>query len=164
MVTVMLSETECQIAEMIGRRRRQISLTYDRISTRRDFTSNGLKNDIESSAAEMAVAKYLNIYPEWSPTPGEVPRFDLRWRDIRLDVKSTDRPDGNLLIPHLDKLVLYFLVCGLMPRKSIVGCLQGSLVPERGQWREDMPHQPCWFVPADKLNQLKEVKSGTQAG
>lgn len=155
MFTVILSPAECEIADLIGRRRREISLRNAR-ETRREYTDNGLKNDIESSAAEMAVAKYLNIYPDWFPTEGEVPRFDLHWRDVRLDVKSTARPDGNLLIPHLDKSLIYFLVCGEMPQKSIIGCLRGDLVPERGQWREDMPHEPCWFVPAERLNQLKE--------
>jgi len=157
MFTVTLSETECRIAELIGCRRRQISLMYNRISTRRDFTSDGIKNDIESSAAELAVAKYLNIYPEWSPTPGAVPKFDLRSNGNHLDVKSTERSDGNLLIPHLDMDILYFLVCGTMPRKQIIGCLKGDLVPERGQWREDLPHQACWFVPAERLNQIKEL-------
>jgi len=157
MFTVILSETECSIAEMIGRRRRQISLAYDRTSTRHDFTSDGIKNDIESSAAELAVAKYFNIYPEWSPTHGEVPKFDLTLHGLHLDVKSTDRLDGNLLIPFLDKSLVYVLVCGSMPKKSLIGCLRGDLVPERGRWREDLPHAPCWFVPAEKLNQIKEV-------
>lgn len=157
MFTVTLSETECRIAEIIGQRRRQISLNYDRASTRRDFNSNGLRNDIESAAAELAVAKYFNIYPEWSPTKGEVPKFDLRLRGLHLDVKSTDREDGNLLIPYLNKALVYVLVCGLMPRKCLIGSLRGDLVPARGRWREDMPHQPCWFVTADRLNQLQEV-------
>jgi hypothetical protein len=157
MATVILSKAECEIAEMIGRKRREISLMHGR-QTRRDFTPDGIRNEIESSAAELAVAKYLNIYPEWSPTEGEVPRFDLRLRDIRLDVKSTDRPDGNLLIPNLDKSILYFLVCGEMPVKNVIGCLKGELVPERGVWREDMPHLPCWFVPAGKMNRLGERK------
>lgn len=156
MLAVTLSQTECDIAELIGRRRRQISIMYDRILTKRDFTSDGIRNDIEASAAELAVAKYLNIYPEWSPTAGEVPKFDLRWRGVHLDVKNTDRLDGNLLIPYLDKTLIYFLVCGQMPNKQIMGCLKGDLVPERGRWREDLPHQPCWFVPSDRLNQLKE--------
>jgi len=155
MTTVILSQAECEIAELIGRKRREISLMYGR-DTRRDFTTDGIRNDIESSAAELAVAKHLNIYPEWSPTAGEVPRFDLRWRGMRLDVKSTSRPDGNLLIPRLDESLIYFLVCGDMPKKEIIGSLSGDLVPECGQWREDMPHGACWFVPADKLNQLRE--------
>ena len=157
MVTVTLSATECQIASMIGRRRRYISLKYNRVTTRRDFTADGIHNDIESSGAELAVAKYFNIYPEWSPTPGEVPKFDLRLRGLHLDVKNTDRNDGNLLIPYLNESLVYVLVCGVMPKKNIMGCIRGDLVPERGKWREDLPHQPCWFVLADRLNPLKEV-------
>ena len=155
MLHITLSEAECSIARFIGEKRREISLRYQR-DTRRDFTNNGLENDIESTAAELAVAKLLNIYPEWSPTPGKVPKFDLLWRGNRVDVKNTDREDGNLLIPFLDESLIYFLVCGKMPRKNIGGCLSGDLVPSRGRWREDLPHQPCWFVPADRLNKLKE--------
>ena len=152
MKIVKLSQTECQLAELIGRKRREISLRYDRKVTRRDFTPSGINNDIESSAAEMAVAKLLNIYPEWSPTAGEVPRFDLRWNGRKVDVKSTQLPDGNLLIPYLDKALIYFLVRGSMPTYKIIGCIEGERVPWAGRWREDLGHIPCWFVPADKLN------------
>jgi len=156
MSIVTLSDTECTIATIIGHRRREISTEKNRAS-RRDLTADGLDNDIESSAAELAVAKYYNIYPEWSPTMGAVPQFDLRLRGQRLDVKHTDRPDGNLLIPKLIDSLIYVLVCGRMPVKNIIGSLQGSLVRERGTWREDMA-LPCWFVPAIKLNLIKEEK------
>lgn len=151
MKIVILSQTECQLAELIGRKRREISLKYDRGETRRDFTPSGINNDIESSAAEMAVAKLLNIYPEWSPTAGEVPRFDLRWSGRKVDVKSTQRANGNLLIPYLDESLIYFLVCGTMPTYKIIGCIEGDRVPYAGTWREDLGLQPCWFVPAGEL-------------
>lgn len=151
MKTVVLSRTECRVAELIGRKRREISLLYDRKGTRRDFTPSGINNDIEASAAEMAVAKCLNIYPEWSPTEGEVPRFDLHWAGHPVDVKSTQRADGNLLIPYLNKSLIYVLVRGTMPTYQVIGYIEGARVPQLGEWRADMAHQPCWFVPADKL-------------
>ncbi len=151
-----LTKVECEIAALIGHIRRQISLEHQR-ATRRDFTTDGLNNDIESSAAELAVAKYLNIYPEWSPTAAAVPKFDLNWCGIKLDVKSTQRSNGNLLIPDLDPTVTYILVCGTRPTFTIKGYLEGARVPELGTWHTDMTYLPCWFILAEKLLPLKKV-------
>lgn len=156
MVIVTLTKVECEIAEIIGHIRRQISLERQR-TTRRNFTDDGLNNDIESSAAELAVAKYLNIYPEWSPTAAAVPKFDLSWRGIKLDVKSTKRITGNLLIDDLDRTVTYILACGTRPNFTLKGYLEGERVPKLGIWRTDMPCLPCWFVSADKLNPLQKL-------
>ncbi len=156
---IILSKPECRIAAYIGRLRREISLAYGR-KTRRNFTDDGLRNDIEAVAAEMAVAKYLNIYPEWSPTRGEVPGFDLSYRGQKLDVKSTQRPDGNLLIPYLEEYLLYILVCGKMPKYTILGKISGGEVPLIGRWT-DMKYRSCWLVPANQLEPLSErIKGG----
>jgi len=101
------------------------------------------------------VAKQLNIYPEWSPTPGAVPRFDLTWNSQRIDVKSTQRLDGNLLIPYLEEYLLYVLVCGQMPEYRILGKIRGSEVPIVGRWVTMKP-QPGWLVPADRLEPLRQ--------
>jgi hypothetical protein len=154
MKIVVLSQPECRIATYVGNLRRKISLAYGH-STRQDFTSDGFRNDVEAAAAEMAVAKCLNIYPEWQPTPGTVPKFDLTWDGQRLDVKSTQRPDGNLLIPYLDKELLYVLVCGTMPQYRILGGIRGSEVPVAERW-VTLEHGPCWLVPADKLEPLRQ--------
>lgn len=154
MELVKLSQPECRIATYIGRLRREISLAYER-KTRRDWTSDGFRNDAEAAAAEMAVAKCLNIYPEWSPTPGQVPKFDLTWNGQKLDVKSTQRPDGNLLIPSLDEELLYILVCGKIPEYCILGKISGRVVPFVGRWTNPK-HKPCWLVPANELEPLKQ--------
>lgn len=103
----------------------------------------------------MAVAKYLNIYPEWQPTPGAVPRFDLTWNGQKLDVKSTQRPDGNLLIPYLEEYLLYVLVCGQMPEYRILGKIRGKEVTIIGRWTP-LEYKGCWLIPADKLEPLKQ--------
>ena len=149
-----LSQTECRIATYVGQLRREISLSYGR-SSRRDFTPDGFTNDVEAAAAEMAVAKHLNVYPEWSPTPGEVPKFDLAWNGQKIDVKSTQRPDGNLLIPELDGELLYILVCGTMPQYRILGKIRGFEVPITGRW-VTLKHTACWLVPADNLEPLRQ--------
>lgn len=154
MELVTLSQPECRIAAYIGRLRRKISLAYGR-KTRRDWTPDGFRNDIEAAAAEMAVAKCLNIYPEWSPTPGEVPGFDLSWNGQKLDVKSTQRPFGNLLIPDLNQDLLYILVCGKIPEYRILGKISGSQVPLVGRWT-NLEHRPCWLIPANELEPLNQ--------
>lgn len=155
MKIVILSQTECLLADLIGRKRREISLKYGR-ETRQDFTPSGINNDIEAAAAEMAVAKLINLYPEWSPTAGEVPRFDLRWNGHRVDVKSTQQACGNLLIPYLDESLIYFLVRGPMPTYKVMGYIEGDRVPYAGRWREDLGHIPCWFVPASQLHEVNQ--------
>jgi len=154
MTVVILSKPECRIATYIGRLRREISVAYER-KTRRDWTPDGFRNDVEAAAAEMAVAKYLNIYPEWQPTPGAVPRFDLTWNGQRLDVKSTQRQDGNLLIPYLLTHLLYVLVCGQMPQYRILGKIRGVEVPLAGRWVTMKP-KACWLIPPEKLEPLKQ--------
>lgn len=153
MEIVILSQPERRIAAYIGQLRREISLGYGR-KTRRDFTPDGFKNDVEAVAAEMAVAKCLNIYPEWSPTPGAVPRFDLTWHGQEIDVKSTQQSDGNLLIPNLFEHLVYVFVCGSMPRYRILGKIRGREVPIAGRW-VTIKYKSCWLVPPDKLEPLE---------
>ncbi|MBA7468404.1 hypothetical protein ES707_03653 [subsurface metagenome] len=162
MELVTLSQPECRIAAYIGRLRREISVAYDRKETRRDWTPDGFRNDVEAAAAEMAVAKYLNIYPEWQPTPGAVPGFDLTWNGQKLDVKSTQRPDGNLLIPYLEEYLLYILVCGKLPKYTILGKVSGSKVPFIGRWT-DMKYRACWLVPANQLEPLIQARKKGEA-
>lgn len=157
---VSLSAAEVEIARLIGAKRREISLRYER-ETRRDFTPSGIDNDIEAAAAEMCVAKALNIYPEWSPTEGEVPKFDLKWRyhgeglpACSIDVKSTKYLNGNLLVPNLREDHIYFLVRGKIPNYEIVGFLPGHLVKIKGQYVEQT-YIPCWSVKADLLYPIK---------
>ena len=144
---VVLSESECAVAKMLGELRR----TQDtgRL-TRRDWAGDGLKNDVESLAAELAVAKVLNVYPDFRISSDAAVQFDLRWRGWRVDVKSTQIETGNLVIDTVDSQVLYVLVRGKMPHLEVVGCIQGNKVPTVGRWRTDLPY-PCWFVDAELL-------------
>ena len=156
---ITLSDTEMEIAGFIGAKRRSVSIKRKWSSTR-DFTDSGITNDIEAVAAEMAVAKTLNIYPEWSPSDGTraVPGFDLKWNTTPLDVKSTKHLDGNLLIPKLHTDVRwYVLVRGQIPLYEIVGWIPAAQVKVRGTWTEQS-HKPCWTVEAGKLLPITTLK------
>ena len=153
---VSLSATEVEIARIIGGKRREISLRYER-ATRRDFTPSGIDNDIEAVAAEMCVAKALNIYPEWSPTKGEVPKFDLHWETRALDIKSTQYANGNLLIPNLRENCIYVLVRGKLPNYEVVGFIPGHLVKSKGQYL-NQTYIPCWTIKAEQLYPLSFVR------
>jgi hypothetical protein len=150
---ITLSPTEVEIAHLVGRRRRDISLLYGRNNTRHDFTPSGIDNDIEAVAAEMCVAKALNVYPEWSPTEGEVPRFDLKWKDHPINVKSTQYPNGNLLIPDLLESSLYFLVRGKLPHYDIAGYIPGDQVKLKGEYLKQT-YRPCWTIKTGQLYSL----------
>ena len=155
-LVVILSSMEVELAGLIGAKRRSISLMHQRES-RRDFTRCGIENDIEAVAAEMSVAKALNIYPEWSTTDKAVPRFDLTYRRVRIDVKSTQYLNGNLLIPKLQDNRIYVLVRGQIPKYQIVGFIHGLSVKTKGAWT-NQSHIPCWTVPANNLSDITILK------
>lgn len=142
--TIVLSKYECKIAEYIGKIRRDISTRNFR-TTRRDWAGEGLVNDIEAAGAEIAVAKLLNIFPDLSPTEGEVPKYDLIKDNFQIDVKSTQNLNGRLLIPFLDESKIYSLVIGTMPRYQVMGFLFGQDIPSVGEWINPGKRE-CWAV------------------
>lgn len=156
MARITLSPTEVEIAKVVGFRRWEIASVHAR-PTARDFTGDLLANDVESVAAEMAVAKALNLYPEWSPTEGEVPTFDLKHNGHKLDVKSTKHPNGNLLIPNPLDDNTYVLTRGKSPTFEIVGCMPGNMVKKVGIYT-DQVYIPCWTVPSSKLYPLEYAR------
>ena|GEM_PF-6286032 len=156
-VWITLSATEMEIAGFIGAKRRAASITH-KWTTTRDFTDSGIGNDVEAVAAEMAVAKALNIYPEWSPSDGSkaVPSFDLKWHALIIDVKSTTYSNGNLLIPKLEPSRIYTLVRGSIPKYEIVGFIHSDAVKSTGQYT-NQSYKSCWTVKANRLNPISRI-------
>lgn len=155
-ITVTLSRTEVKIAYLVGTTRRNISLAHKR-NSRRDFTPSGVTNDVEAVGAEMAVAKTLNLYPDWAPVEGEVPTFDLKWKGFQIDVKSTVYSHGNLLVPNPRPDVIYVLVRGTIPTYTIVGAISGVAVKQQGHFGDHV-YLPCWVVDSRELKPIRWFK------
>ena len=141
---VVLSSTECLIAKFVGNQRNRLSLRT-KINMRRDIDQEDEEMNIQAVGAEMAVAKHLNVYPEFSPSEGKLPDFDMVWNGKKVDVKRNHLWDGDLLIPKLNPERFYILACGSLPKYHIIGGLLGAEVPKVGQWVE-LSKGPCWRV------------------
>lgn len=155
MPKVKLSSSEVRIASYIGKQRNMLS-SQSKPNARRDPNQNDEEMNIQATAAELAVAKYLNVYPDLSPRAGELPQFDLHMNHQLLEVKRNHLLDGDLLVPKLRQDVIYILACGEMPEFSIIGWMTGARVPECGEWAL-LLYGPCWRVRPCHLKAMEHI-------
>lgn len=155
---IKLSPVEVEIARFIGRRRNRLS-QETKPNARRDPAQTDAEMNIQAAGAELAVAKCLNVYPDLSPTAGELPEFDLRWNKRMVEVKRNHELQGDLLVPKLNKSALYVLACGELPEFKIIGRIDGDLIPYVGEWVE-LTYGACWRVRPVLLNPLDQIKGG----
>ena len=155
-----LSRRECSIARYIGKVRRELSL--QRPGKRDRMGSNSkladmLNTEIQAFGAELAVAKYLNLYPDI--TAMEYKDADLLIGDNVIDVKHTQYPEGNLAV-HEAKFNRYYVsVSGSIPRFRIFGYLAGPAVTSMGlEVTDDNPEKCYWLIPAQYLKDIDDLK------
>jgi hypothetical protein len=161
-IEVKLSPVECKVAAFVGKWRNRLSLETKQ-NRRRDSTQTDEDMNIEAVGAEMATAKWLNVYPELSPTDGELPKWDLIYMGKKIDVKRNHLRDGDLLVPFLNTDVTYLLVCGSMPSYWLTGWLPGQHVEALGRW-EDLSRGPCWKVTPDRLINITHLTDTYRRG
>ena len=160
MVEISLSEPECRLATYVGKIRNKMSMET-KVNKRRDPLQSDEDMNIQGMGAELAVAKYLNIYPELSPTKGELPQHDLLFGNMKIQVKRRDRTNLDLLVHSLREDVVYVLVYGQLPKFQIVGMISGSEVKTNGKWT-NMVYGPCWLVEKSRLSEIKRERKGNE--
>ena len=118
MITINLTKAEQQLAILCGSERhiqnRQNGTDYHKVN----FT-----NDINGIAAEIAVAKYCNRFPDLSIGP-QRGGADLKIAGKTVDVKTTGKNPGYLqasLNKTLDDSDVYLLVTANFPTFTIQG-------------------------------------------
>ena len=152
---VTLNPYECKIARYVGKMRRQADRhneLQDQLCTT-STTDDPYDTDAQAFAAEMAVAKYLNLYPDFNPSSHKP--YELVLNGHKIDVKHTKLQTGNLLIHTLHVDLLYILVRGEMPRLSICGYVRGEDVNELGAYIERNNHY--WLVECRLLRNIDEL-------
>lgn len=149
---VILSEQEQKIAVYIGKKRNELSMRT-KWNLRRDPLQDDEMMHIQAMGAELAVAKWLNVYPDMSPTDSALPQFDLIHDGRKVEVKRRDRTNLDLLLPNFRHDATYVLVYGRIPEFTIAGSIDGDRIPEVGEWREDLPYGSCWLIKRDFLRQ-----------
>jgi len=135
-VVIRLEPAELAFAGMIGVARRVSALNKGRPSPY-NFEGDAWSADVDGAAAEMAVAKHLDRY--WQPLTNGSLR-DLRGDVSALQVRSTPREDGCLILHETDPDVAFFLVVTNPPLYTIVGWLYASEGQNQLHWRENVSH------------------------
>lgn len=103
-------------------------LRADGVPDKKVGKQDGAVAELNGFGAEMAVAKFLNVYPTFGLTHGKRNAdlwvtYDTK-RIFSIDVKSTVYPTGKLIAPKwktLENADIYVLVTGEMPEYTIRG-------------------------------------------
>ena len=154
---VKLTDSECQVAKLVGQLRRQWHLNKHSTTTQH-WTPDAVDRDDEAVAAELAVAKMFNVYPPLAIVM-DAPQHDLIIGPHQVDVKSVKKRPGvqtHLLIPYLKEHLVYLSVEADMPNYEVRGYLFGWEVAERGEW-VDLGHHFCWRVHPVKLRDVMQL-------
>lgn len=156
MIEVKLTWAECDLAALAGAKRRLLAL-HDRRGAAYGFKETDTwGSDIESCAAELAVARYLGLYwTAWARRPGDV-KADVG-EDVQ--VRRRGQPGWDLLLHEADHDEHRFvLVTGQMPDFALHGWIFGAegKVPEF--WGDPYSTgRPCFWVPQAALAPLDWV-------
>ena len=160
-MNIKLTESEQFFAALSGLMRRFKAIRKNRSEPLGTPAADLWGNDIESSGAEMAVAKHFNLH--WS---GAVHKnFTLLGGDVGncLEVRSTHWPNGKLRIDEKDKDERPFvLVRGTMPTFSLSGwCFAYEAKEEKykepGDGRFKDPADWSYWVPAQDLRPMESL-------
>ena len=123
---ITLTEEEVRISRYIANQKRELSKKNEYRELKRDDRSH-LDIMIQGLTAELAVAKALNIYPDldsrYSP-------FDLTYKGMKINVKSSIPDRNSLLIPDYQKSEsdFYILVTGAIPVLTIRGVASSEMI------------------------------------
>lgn len=116
-------------------------------------TDLGWDEDIEGAAAELIVAKYLNVF--WNL------ETDVGDPDIgtNIQVRWTRRHDNSLIIRPADNPDhFYVLVTGQMPTMTIQGFIRGIEAQDPAWLRSPNMRPGAWFVPSEYLGPIEHLQ------
>ena len=154
MIKTSLEQHEIYIGAVVGVRRHISSINSKRMN------EVGNPNfswaiDIESSCAEMAVAKALGLY--WDSSVNTFKEADIK-PDIQ--VRHTEKDNGNLIVrPKDSNHEKYVLVTGKWGKYNIHGWIYGKDAKVDKFLFKGYNNMPdAWFVPQNKLNNINELK------
>lgn len=156
-MTVCLTWAECHLAVWCG------TMRYVQSARQGWVPVGGLDPCLEvnalGAAAEMAVAKALNQYFRAGVNTPNDPDVGHA-----IEVRSTERPDGNLLIrPTDDDYRRFVLARGKMPKYELIGWFLGA-DGKREEWKRTTPKDYYYLVPAGMLRPIEELIHESRSG
>jgi hypothetical protein len=157
-VIVTLVPHELDLAAFVGVRRRQESLkrawpnlrTPD--DTGFDRVDDLYENDIQAAAAEMALAKGLNLY--WDGGVDTFKRGDVG----KLQCRQASREDDSLIIRQRDQDDdIQVLVIGRIPTFDLRGAMRTKYGKRDEFLRAPNGRPAAWFVPQSALGPVELI-------
>ncbi|MFZ9715901.1 MAG: hypothetical protein ACO3CH_00400 [Ilumatobacteraceae bacterium] len=153
--TVTLLPYEYSTASSVGARRVATAI-YRNSANQHGFSKgHGWEEHIEGACAEMAVAKYLDIY--WDGSNGTYKLPDLSGL---MQVRWTPYETGKLIVrPADDDYCRYVLVTGRCPDYTIRGYMQGVVAkdPKYLDTLGDKSRPQVYAIPQSQLLDIREI-------
>lgn len=154
-----MNPLEVVIAESVAKNKSEGSREAGVVDQKKFKEKSGFHIDRLGFLGEMALAKCMNLMPDFSVGP-QANGADLVTHDgIRIDVKTTERPDGNLIVkPKENPDVDYYFLVRWDERflcATIVGWIKKEKLRQE-RYERVIRGQLCYFCPAKDLR--KEMK------
>lgn len=155
---VTLNEKDISLANDVAELRNK----SQRAANRKDGLVKGssLGRDLQGTLAELAVSRALSLPwdGKWLPI-STWDTWKLEGNDVgKLEVRSTDRANGRLILHPSDKdFSPYLLVTSENhPNYKLVGWVYGKDGKLDRYWRENVP-RPCYMVPQENLRSIDDL-------
>ena len=149
-MNVKLTQAELDIAKFVGELRYNVSRQKGLKDAAGLDAKDALKiaQDISGAAGEMAFCKAKNKY--WGGTVNSFHGADV---DVNIQVRTTTRPNGKLIIRSADNPDhWYILVIDKSPVFEIVGYIKGAKARRPEYWNAPAGRPGAWFVPQSALD------------
>ena len=143
---ISLNKNEIYTAAMVGVKRRIDSYSFDKTNK---FINPDVwwDMDIEGACAEMAVAKALKIYWDYSVNTFSAPDVGL------FQIRHTKIPHGKLIVrPQDSDSETFILIVGSSPDFDIKGYMNGGEAKQDKYLSSPNGKAPCWMVPQEDLS------------
>jgi hypothetical protein len=116
------------------------------------------KTDLNGVGAEMAFAKYKNLYPDFSTNPRQGGSDFTLINGDEVDIKCTQYKTGKLIVnkdKNTSKTKYYILVIGEVPAFEIVGYATADEVFKNENLKEIYGRE-CYQIEQCNLHQIQE--------
>lgn len=154
MIEIKFSTVEVIASAVLGALTRIESLVHSRQNSHDYNDEDSWTVDIEGAGAEMAVAKYRNVF--WM---GSIGKFKKEADVSGMEVRSTTLEHGSLIIREGDNDDARFvLVVGKLPYKKIVGWIYGREAKQSKWLRAPNSREPAYFVPQNALRDVDTLE------
>ena len=156
---ITLNTAEQRLAKFVAKERHRHA-RQNGVTNRRMGPQSDEQTDLEGIAAEIAFARFANVYPDIDVDRDEYPPYDATLHDGRLvDVKATTYPTGRLIVApwkDVDAVDAYVLVIGHFPSYRIAGAMEGYRLM-RSHRMKDLGHGKVFVATQDELKPLSEI-------